>query len=160
MLLKSETHFLLKFLKSETHSVLSVLWNALPYIGKFDGQARLGTYGLTATCGHNNTTQALQPCCFEHKYGTHTLYNVPMAALRLRPIYSCGQSTVAVNLRLRPIYSYGQSTVAVNVWLWPIYGYRQSMVAANLRLQPIYGCGHSILLLWPLCPLQLQLCYI
>ena len=36
--------------------------------------------------------------------------------------------------------------------------YRCSMVMASLRLWPFYSCGHSILLLWPLCPLQLQFC--
>ena len=57
----SETHSVLTFLKSDTYSVLSVQWNALRYIGKFDGKAAFGIYGLAATCEHNNTTQTLQP---------------------------------------------------------------------------------------------------
>ena len=44
-------------------------WNTLPYIGKFDGQTAFGIYGLAATYGHNNTNQALQPCC-----NTHTIH--------------------------------------------------------------------------------------
>ena len=113
------------------HSMYTLYWNALPYIGKFDGQTAFGIYGLAANYGHNNTNQALQPCCNTH----HTM--------RLRLIYGYGQSMVTVNLRLRPIYGYGQYTVT-----------------ANIQLRPIYGCGHSILLLRPLYPLQLQLCYI
>ena len=44
-------------------------WNTLPYIGKFDGQTAFGIYGLAATYRHNNTNQALQPCC-----NTHTIH--------------------------------------------------------------------------------------
>ena len=142
---------------SETHSVLlcshfssqkpiahySLEWNALPYIGKFDGQAAFGIYGLAATCGHNNTNQALQPCCFEHKYNTHTIQcaygcSTVTASLQLRPSYGCSQSTVTVNLWLRSIYGYGQSTVMANLRLRPIYSYGQSMVTANLQLRPLY----------------------
>ena len=157
-------------------------WNALPYIGKFDGQAALGIYGLAATCGRNNTNQTLQPVALNINIA-HTPYNVATAALRLQPVYGYCQSTVAANLqvaatlRLRPIYGYSQSTVAAtlllrpiygyskstfaaNLWLQPVYDYGHSTVVANLRLWPIYGCSHSILLLGPLCPLQLQFCYI
>ena len=59
-------------------------------------------------------------------------------------------------MRLRLLYGYGQSTVTANLRLRPIYGYGQSMVTVKLRLWPICGCGNFILLLWPLCPLQLQ----
>ena len=70
---KNPTYTLFSLLKSETQCTLYPLhWNALPYISKFDGQTAFGIYGLAATYGHNNTTQALQPCCFEHKCNTHT----------------------------------------------------------------------------------------
>ena len=86
-------------LKSQTHCTLCALhWNALPYIGKFDGQAAFGIYGLAATYGYGCSTVTVN--------------------LRLRPLYGCGQSMVMANLRLQPIYGYGQSTVAVNLrWL-------------------------------------------
>ena len=75
----------------------SLQWNALPYLtARFDGQA--------ATCGHNNTNQTLQPVALNINTA-HTPYTSATAALWLRPIYSCGQSTVTANLRLRPIYS-------------------------------------------------------
>ena len=124
------------FLKSETNSVLFCSLctvNALPYIGKFDSQAAFGTYSLATTCAHKN----MPPCCFEHKYGTHTV----------QCNYGC--STFMANLCLQPIYSYDQSAVAVKLWLQPIYGCCQCTVAANLRftahpwLQPIYGYGQS-----------------
>ena len=121
---------LFSLLKSKTHCTLNALhWNPLPYIGKFDGQATFGIYGLAATYGHNNITQALQYSCFEHKYNTHNI--------------QCGYCCSTANL-----------------WLQPIYGYDHSAVTANLWLRTIYGYGHSILLLRPLCPLQLQFCYI
>ena len=150
------------FLKSETYSVLlcshfssqkpivhsSLQWNALRYTGKFDGQAAFGIYGLVATCGHNNTNQTLQPVALNINTA-HTRYNVATAALQLQPVYGYCQSMVAANLQ-----------VVANLLLRPIYGYGQSMVMANLRLRPIYGYSQSILLLWHLCPLQLQFCYI
>ena len=77
-----------------------------------------------------------------------------------RLIYGYAQSTVAISLRLPLIYGCGQSTVMANLRLWPICGCGQSTVTTNLQLRSIYGCGHSILLLRPLCPLQLQFCYI
>ena len=140
---------------SETHCTHVLQWNALPYIGKFDGRAAFGIYGLAATCRHNNTNQTLQPVALNINT-THTPYNTTTAALRLRPIYGYGQSTVMANLRLRPIYSYGQSTVMVNLRLRPICGCGQSTVTANICLRPIYGCGHSILLLRPLCPYTIR----
>ena len=128
-------------------------WNALPYIGEFDGQAALGIYGLAATCGHNNTNQTLQPVALNINTA-HTPYNVATAALQLRPVYGYGQSMVAANLRLRPLYGCGQSTVTANLWLWPLYGCGQSTVTANLRLRPIYGYSQftitAILRLWPI----------
>ena len=69
---------------------------------------------------------------------THTPSNAATAALRLRSIYSYGQSTVAASLWLRPLYGCGQSTVTVNLRLRPIYGYGQYTVTANLRLRPPY----------------------
>ena len=127
---------------SETHCTLFLQWNALPYIGKFDGQAAFGIYGLAATCGHNNTNQTLQPVALNINT-THTPYNAATAALRLRPVYGCSQAMVMVNLQFRPIYSCGQSTVTANLQLRSIYGYGQSAVAANLQLRPIYGYGQS-----------------
>ena len=122
----------------------SVQWNALPYIGKFDSQAAFGIYGLAATCRQNNTNQTLQPVALN----INTAHTAANLRLRLRLIYSCGQSTVTANLWLRPIwlwliYGYGQSTVMANLWLRPIYGCSQFTVTANLWLRPIYGCGQS-----------------
>ena len=144
------------FLKSEIHSVFfcshfssqkpivhcSLQWNALPYVGKFDGQAAFGIYSLAATCRHNNTNQTLQPVAL-NRNTTHTLYNAAMSALRLWPVYGYGQSTVVANLQLQPMYGSGQSKVTAKLWL-----------------RSIYGCSHSFLLLQYLCPLQLQFCYI
>ena len=97
----------LSLLKSKTHcTLLSLQWNALPYIGKFDGRAAFGIYGLAATCGHNNTNQALQPCCFTHA---------------IQCSYGYGQSMVTANLWWQSIYGYGQSTVTANLWLRPLY---------------------------------------
>ena len=130
----SDTHStllcsLLTTQKTIAHS--SLQWNALPYMGKFDGQTAFGIYGLAATCGHNNTNKTLQPVALNINTA-HTPYNAATAALRLQPIYGYGQSTVTVDLRLQPIYGYGQSTVTVNLQLRPVYGCGQSTVAVTL----------------------------
>ena len=132
------------FLKSETHSVLcshfssqksivhsSLQWNALPYIGKFDGQATIGIYGLDATCGHNNTNQTLQPVDFEHKYSTHTV----------QCGYDC--SAVMANLRLRSIYGYGQSTVTATLFCYYGLSAHYSYSSAIFRLYALSECNFS-----------------
>ena len=92
----------------------SLKWNAVPYIGKFDGQAAFGIYSLAATCGHNNTNQTLQPVALNINTA-HTSYNAATAALPLWPVYGYGQSTVTANLQLQLIHGCGQSTVTAKL---------------------------------------------
>ena len=141
---------------SETHSVLlcshfsiqkpiahySLQWNALPYIGKFDGQAAFEIYSLAATCGHNNTNHTLQPVALNIN-ATHTPYNAATATLRLRPIYGYGQSTVTDNLRLRPIYGYGQSTVAATLFCYYGLSAHYSYSSAISRVYALSECNFS-----------------
>ena len=106
-------------------------WNALPYIGKFDGQAAFGIYGLAATYGHKNITQALQPCCFEHKYNTYTI----------QCGYGC--STVTANLQLWSIYGYGQSTVAATLFCYYGLSAHYSYSYTIFRLYALSDCNFS-----------------
>ena len=146
-LLKPETHCTLSLFSrhnSETHCThLSTVESSALYrqIGRASRTWYLRPGRKLGT--QQYTTQALQPCCFEHKYNTHTVQcgygcSTVTANLWLRPIYGCGHSTVAATLRLWPIYGFGQSTVTVNLRLRPICGCGQSTVAANLQLRPLY----------------------
>ena len=133
-LLKSETHCTLSLFSrhnSETHCThLSTVESSALY-------RQIGWAGHTWYLwpGRNlrtqqYTTQALQPCCFEHKHTHRTM--------RLWLLYGYGQSTVTAKLRFRPIYGYSQSTVTANLRLRPIYRCGQSTVTAHLWLRPLY----------------------
>ena len=88
---QSETHSVLTFLKSDTYSFLSI--QCLSYVGKFDSQAALGIYGLTAPTDTKILLKLYNHVALNINTA-HTLYNVAMTTLWLQPIYGFSLSTV------------------------------------------------------------------